>query len=87
VIGQRNAPPAHAAILLCMESVFAALGGWLLLDELMSGRQILGCALMLAGVIISQLWTVMVEPARKTRNEENHTVTGSSSKTVINGRV
>ena len=87
VIGQRNAPPAHAAILLCTESIFAALGGWLLLDELMSGRQILGCALMLAGVIISQLWTVMVEPARKTRNEKNHTVSGSSSKTVINGRV
>lgn len=56
VVGQRRAHPAHAAIILSLESVFAALGGWLLLSETMSLRQISGCALMLFGMLISQLW-------------------------------
>lgn len=56
VVGQRKAPPAHAAILLSLESAFAALGGWLLLDEILSLRQFAGCALMLAGMLLSQLW-------------------------------
>jgi drug/metabolite transporter (DMT)-like permease len=56
VIGQRNAHPAHAAILLSLESVFAAFGGWLLLNEGMTPRQLAGCALMLSGMLASQLW-------------------------------
>ena len=55
IMGQRYAPPAHAAIILSMESLFAALGGWLILSEMMSGRQITGAVLMLAGVVISQV--------------------------------
>jgi drug/metabolite transporter (DMT)-like permease len=56
VIGQRTAHPAHASILLSLEAVFAALGGWLLLQEVMTFRQLSGCALMLSGMLISQLW-------------------------------
>jgi drug/metabolite transporter (DMT)-like permease len=55
VVAQRDAPPAHAAILLSLETVFAALGGWLLLDEILSGRGLIGCALMFAGMLLSQL--------------------------------
>lgn len=55
VVAQRDAPPAHAAIILSLETVFAALGGWLLLDEILSGRGLLGCALMFAGMLLSQL--------------------------------
>lgn len=55
VIAQRHAPPAHAAILLSLETVFAALGGWLILDEVLSWRGIAGCGLMLAGMLLSQL--------------------------------
>jgi len=55
IMGQRHAPPAHAAIILSMESLFAALGGWLILSEMMSGRQIVGALLMLTGVVISQI--------------------------------
>lgn len=55
VVGQRHAPPTHAAIILSLESLFAALGGWLLLSETMTSRKMLGAALMLAGVILSQL--------------------------------
>ena len=55
VVGQRTAPPTHAAILLSMESPFAAIAGALLIAERLSGREYLGCALMLAGILVSQL--------------------------------
>ena len=56
IVAQRDAPPAHASVLLSMESVFAALSGWLMLDETMSSRALLGCTLMFAAMLISQLW-------------------------------
>jgi len=59
VVVQRKAHPSHAAILLSLESPFAALGGWLLLGEILSGRAMLGCTLMLAGMLLSQLWPMM----------------------------
>jgi drug/metabolite transporter (DMT)-like permease len=54
VAGQRKAPPAHAAILLSLEAVFAAIGGFLLLGERLGGRALVGCALMLVGMIASE---------------------------------
>ncbi len=59
VVAQRNAHPAHAAILLSLESVFAAVGGWLILNEIMTGRAMLGCLLMFCGMIVSQLYALM----------------------------
>ena len=56
IYGQKNSPASHAAILLSLEAVFAAIGGWLILNEILSGRSFLGCALMLAGMLISQLY-------------------------------
>ena len=56
VVAQKQAHPAHAAILLSLEAVFAAFGGWLILDETMTFRGIIGCALMLAGMLFTQLW-------------------------------
>lgn len=58
VVVQRKAHPANAAIILSLESPFAALGGWLLLNEFLSGRGLTGCMLMLGGMLVSQLWTV-----------------------------
>ncbi len=55
VVAQRDAKPAHAAIILSLESVFAALSGWLLLSETLTAQGLIGCALMLTGMIISQL--------------------------------
>jgi drug/metabolite transporter (DMT)-like permease len=55
VVAQRDAHPAHAAILLSMEAVFAAIGGWLILGETLSTRGLLGCTLMLSGMLLSQL--------------------------------
>lgn len=55
IVGQKKAPPAHAAIILSSEAVFAALGGWLILHEVLSSRALLGCALMLAGMVLAQV--------------------------------
>lgn len=55
VVGQRHAPPAHAAIILSMETMFAVIGGFLLLGERIQGQELIGCALMLTGMLVSQL--------------------------------
>lgn len=53
-MGQRHARPAHSAIIMSMESVFAALGGFLILRENMGLRGYAGCVLMVAGILLSQ---------------------------------
>jgi drug/metabolite transporter (DMT)-like permease len=58
VVAQKTAKPAHAAIILSLEAVFAAIGGWLILGEILRPRAIAGCLLMLCGMLISQLWRV-----------------------------
>ncbi len=58
VVAQRDAHPAHAAILLSLEAVFAAIGGWLILDEIIPPRGLFGCGLMLSGMLLSQLWNL-----------------------------
>jgi len=59
VVAQRDAHPAHAAILLSLEAVFAAIGGWLILGEIISPRGLVGCGLMLFGMLLSQLWSLV----------------------------
>lgn len=54
VVAQRTADPSHAAIILSLEGAFAALGGWLVLQEQLPLRGLLGCVLMLAGTMVSQ---------------------------------
>ncbi len=55
VVAQQEAPAAHAAIILSLETVFAAFGGWLILNEILSIRAMFGCGLMLAGFVVSQI--------------------------------
>ncbi|MFM8370710.1 MAG: DMT family transporter [Chloroflexota bacterium] len=59
VWAQRHTPPADAALLLSLESVFAVLAGWLLLDERLLPVQIIGAVLIFSGVVLSQFkeWT------------------------------
>ena len=58
VIAQRHTHAAHASILMSLEGVFAAIGGWLLLGEILSLRGLIGCGFMLTGMLLSQLWGV-----------------------------
>jgi len=53
VVAQKDAHPSHAAVLMSMEAVFAAVGGWMLLRETMTPAALAGCAIMLAAMLIS----------------------------------
>ena len=55
VIAQRDAHPSHAAIIMSLEAVFALIGGWIVLDEIIPLRGLIGCGLMLTGMIIPQI--------------------------------
>lgn len=55
IVGQKGVAPSAAALLMSLESVFAALFGWLLLHETMTKAEVLGCLLVFAAVVISQL--------------------------------
>ena len=55
IVGQKRVTPSAAALLMSLESVFAALFGWLLLHETMTKAELLGCVLVFAAVVISQL--------------------------------
>ena len=55
VVAEQHAKSSHAAIILGLEGAFAVLGGWLILDENLSTRGLIGCGLMLSGMFLSQL--------------------------------
>ncbi len=55
IIGQKNADPTYASIILSTESMFGAIGGAIILHEVMTARGYAGCAFIFTGVIISQL--------------------------------
>jgi drug/metabolite transporter (DMT)-like permease len=55
IYGQKKSHPAHASIIMSFESVFAALAGWIILNEVLTGRGLFGCTLILIGMLISQL--------------------------------
>lgn len=55
IVGQRGIDPTRAGILVSLEAVFAVLGGWLVLGERVTGHMVVGCSLMFAGMVLSQL--------------------------------
>ena len=55
IIGQKDLHPAIASLIMCMESVFSALGGWLILHQSLSARESVGCALIFVAVVLAQL--------------------------------
>lgn len=66
VVAQQHVHPAYASIILSFETVFAVLGGWLMLGEMLSLQNLVGCALMLAGIMIVQIWGSRQENQEKT---------------------
>jgi drug/metabolite transporter (DMT)-like permease len=63
-IAQQHAHPSHAAIILSSEGVFAVFGGFLLLNEVLPVQGLLGCGLILAGMLMSQLMPRLSWPRR-----------------------
>lgn len=55
IIGQKNLEPTAASLIMSLESVFAAIFGWLLLHETMTASETIGCVLVFAAVILSQI--------------------------------
>lgn len=55
ILGQKDADPTFASIVFSTESVFSAIGGAIILNEIMSGRGYIGCALIFIGIVLSQL--------------------------------
>lgn len=55
ILGQRDTEPTTATLILSLESVFAALSGWALLHETLSFKELAGCALVFAAVILAQI--------------------------------
>ena len=56
IIGQKYSDnPTVASILMSLESVFAALGGWLIMGKALSGVEIIGCVVMFFAIVLAQL--------------------------------
>ncbi|MCL1080117.1 DMT family transporter [Parashewanella spongiae] len=55
IVAQKKAHPSHAAIILSLEAVFAAIGGMWILNQMLSEREMMGCGFMLLGMLISQV--------------------------------
>lgn len=64
VVAQKHAIASHAAIILSLEAVFAAIAGALMLSESLHARGYLGCALMFVGMLVAQLWPQRHETQR-----------------------
>ena len=61
IIAQQKANPAPAAIILSMESVFAAIAGWYMINEILDQNKIFGCIAIFAGVVIVQIIPTMIK--------------------------
>ncbi|MBQ6495827.1 MAG: DMT family transporter [Firmicutes bacterium] len=55
IIGQKYTDPAIASMILCLESVFALIAGMIILGEMMSIREIIGCVVMFAAIVVANL--------------------------------
>lgn len=62
IIGQKNMDPTVASLILSLESVFSVLAGWGLLNQKLSARELFGCVLMFAAILLAQL------PEKRSKN-------------------
>ena len=60
IVAQGKANPAPAAIILSMESVFAALAGWIIMDQYLDNYKLIGCACIFTGVVLVQIFPLYV---------------------------
>ncbi len=65
ILGQKNAEPAFASVILSTESMFSVIGGAIILGERMTGRGYLGCGLIFAGVLLTQVQNLPLPVGKK----------------------
>jgi drug/metabolite transporter (DMT)-like permease len=82
IFGQRCTPPSEAALILCLESVFAAILGAILLAERLTAVATAGCALILSSVLIVEVGPPLLARLRRAtaRNPEADPATGSAKR-------
>lgn len=68
IVAQKDTDPTVATLLMSLESVFAALAGWVILHEVLMPKELLGCVLVFAAVILAQ---VPLPSLGKKRSQEN----------------
>jgi len=66
IFGQKYSNPTVASVLLCLESVFAVIFGWLLLDDKLGSREAIGCVIMFTAIMLTQIPTeVFLKPFKR----------------------
>ena len=65
ILGQRDVDPTMASLIMSLESVVSVISGAVILHQIMSGREILGCALMFAAIILAQMTDVIYSRRKK----------------------
>lgn len=66
-LAQRNTPSTHAAIILCLESVFGALASVLFWHEILTARMVFGCIMIFAAIIVNEVDFTMLFAFRKNK--------------------
>ena len=56
IIGQKYVEPTRASLIMCLESVFSVLGGWLILHQSLSLREGIGCVIMFVAILVCQIF-------------------------------
>lgn len=72
VVCQKRCPPGPAAVIMSLEAVFAALTGYLVLDQTLTRPALAGCALILCGTLLVQLVPILRESNRHGTSGESH---------------
>ena len=55
IVGQKEIEPTTASLIMSLESVFATLAGWIVLHEILSTKELIGCGLVFTAVILTQI--------------------------------
>jgi drug/metabolite transporter (DMT)-like permease len=82
--GQKYSPPTHAAIITSLEGVFASMGSYLFLGEILSGKEVVGCILMLCAALVTEIKISFPTNSKKVDDEEGiHSSPGKTTSSLI----
>ncbi|MBO4899506.1 MAG: DMT family transporter [Lachnospiraceae bacterium] len=65
ILGQRDVEPTMASLIMSLESVVSVISGAVILHQIMTGRELLGCALMFVAIILAQMTDVIAARRKK----------------------